>query len=612
MAEGPGEFALGRGELALGNADAAVDHLRRAWGRGQQGPAVAYALGLATGKVYRRELQQADAIGNATLRESRRREIQASLRDPAVAYLKQGAGVELTAPEYVEGLIALYEKRDADALDLAGRALKRSPWLHEALVLQGDVYAKQSQGRHEKGDADGSRAALAEAEAAYARAAEIARSDPEVRDGLCQVALQRVEWLVYTTTDVGAVLHEGARRLRGGAAGRRRQRRGPRQAREPPPLPRRPADGAGTGSDCRPRPRDPGSARGPEARARQPSRPRQPRRHLAAARPVADEPRPGSYRGARAGARVARPAPPSWFPTPVPSTTWPTSTWRAADFLQQQGKDPRPDLAQAVAGYRRALALVPDFAFAHGNLGITLTKQARAEMDRGISAGSTLEEAAKALDRTAELMHGSAMLHGSLADVHPRPRRAGAPRRPRSVSRTSRRHGVRTSRASAARSDTDGLASAGRHRAPRRAPRAIGRADPWTRSSPRRGGLSSVRPSRTRRPPRRGRSLARVELLDARGRAREKQDPSAAIAAALAAAADAEHREAGDGRGQRHRRGGAIASEESGTGSRGRDAAGGPTPGPEGRRRRPRAQPRPARRAPREGGPAPPHGGGRA
>ncbi len=217
VAEGPGEFALGRGELALGNADAAVDHLRRAWGRGQQGPAVAYALGLATGKVYRRELQQADAIGNATLRENRRREIQSTLRDPAVAYLKQGAGVELTAPEYVEGLIALYEKRETDALDLASRALKRSPWLHEALVLQGDVYAKQSQGRHEKGDADGSRAALAEAEAAYARAAEIARSDPEVRDGLCQVgaAARRVARLHDHRRR--AVLHEGARRLRGGA-----------------------------------------------------------------------------------------------------------------------------------------------------------------------------------------------------------------------------------------------------------------------------------------------------------------------------------------------------------------------------------------------------------
>jgi hypothetical protein len=41
------------------------------------------------------------------------------------------------------------------------------------------------------------------------------------------------------------------------------------------------------------------------------------------------------------------------------------------------------------------------------------------------------------------------------------------------------------------------------------------------------------------------RSLARAELLAARSRVRDKQDPSAAVAAALAAAADAERREAG-------------------------------------------------------------------
>jgi eukaryotic-like serine/threonine-protein kinase len=546
VALGPGEFALGRGELALGNADAAVDHLRRAWSHGQQGPAVAYALGLATGKVYRRELQQADAIGNATLRESRRQEIQKALRDPAVAYLKQGAGVELTAPEYVEGLIALYEKREGDALDLAGKALKRSPWLHEALVLQGDVYAKQSQGRHEKGDADGSRAALAEAEAAYSRAAEIARSDPEVRDGLCQVGVQRVEWLVYTTTDVGpfyakarAVCEEALQVDQDNAEVHAKLAN----------LHRFRADQQmGRGQD----PTEALDLATQEARE--------------ALRLAPDSRRAHGNLGATSRLRAQWQMSHGQDPTEALAQALKSLSRAAelvpdadaindlanvyvgrADYLQQQAKDPRPDLAQATAGYRRALALVPDFAFAYGNLGITLTKQARAEMDRGISARATLEDATKALDRAGELMHGSVMLHGTLADTFlARAEMALLESRdPAADLAAARRENAAGFRG---KDDTDALQQQGDIALLEgRYALSVGRPVDGLVAEARRAYAHASEQDKAAASPLR--SLARAELLEARGRARDKQDPSATLSAALAAASGAERREPGTAEG---------------------------------------------------------------
>ncbi len=218
-----------------------------------------------------------------------------------------------------------------------------------------------------------------------------------------------------------------------------------------------------------------------------------------------------------------------------------------ADFLQQQGKDPRPDLAQAVAGYKRALALVPDFAFAHGNLGITLTKQARAEMDRGISAGSTLDQATKALDRTAELMHGSAMLHGPMADAFlARAELALLENRdPSADLAAARRENAAGFRG---KDDTDGWLQQGDIALLEgRYALSAGKPVDALVAEARRAYARAAEQDKTAATPMR--SLARSELLAARARAREKQDPSAAISAALAAAASAERREAGTAEG---------------------------------------------------------------
>jgi serine/threonine-protein kinase len=193
IAQGPGDYALGRGQLALGRPDLARAPLERAWRRGYRGAEVAYALGLTLGSLYRGELQLSHGIGDPKLRAARRDTLNRELREPAIAFLQQARGGVGIAPEYVEGLLAYYEKRYDQALEKAAQARARVSWLYEATLLIGHVHAALSQERHETGDAAGSEQALQAAQRAYGEAVEFARSDPAGLEGLCQVAVQRME-----------------------------------------------------------------------------------------------------------------------------------------------------------------------------------------------------------------------------------------------------------------------------------------------------------------------------------------------------------------------------------------------------------------------------------
>ena len=196
-AGGPGDYALGRGELALGDPGGALEHLESAWEAGYRTPEAAYALGLALGALYQRELPLAAGITSPDLRRKRQQEIQKIYRDPAIAHLRASGGTDLAPAEYVQGLLAFYEGRHAEALAKAESAAARVPWLYEARLLQGDVHVALARERHETGDADGSRRSVLDAEAAYRTAAEYARSSPVALDGLCQIGVQRMEVTLY-------------------------------------------------------------------------------------------------------------------------------------------------------------------------------------------------------------------------------------------------------------------------------------------------------------------------------------------------------------------------------------------------------------------------------
>ncbi|WP_254360507.1 protein kinase domain-containing protein [Corallococcus exiguus] len=176
VAESPGHYALGRGFLALGDEESALTHLETAWAKGFREPRVAYALALVLGHRYQRERLEADRIPDAASREAKRREAWTHSRDPALAFLEQGRGAEVPAPEYAEALRAFHQERFEDALKSLHALGARLPWFHEAPRLRGDVLLARAVRHALASERDAARDDLEAGRRAYDAAADIGRS----------------------------------------------------------------------------------------------------------------------------------------------------------------------------------------------------------------------------------------------------------------------------------------------------------------------------------------------------------------------------------------------------------------------------------------------------
>ncbi|HEY6908345.1 MAG TPA: serine/threonine-protein kinase [Myxococcales bacterium] len=206
-----GDAALGRGYLGLRDYQRAREHLELAVRSGRASPQDRYALGLALGELYARELDRAQTLGGNKGREARAKELESALRAPALVNLRAAAasGGEQQAPEYVEALIARYEGRYDDALAKARAAFARSPSLYEAKKLEGDVLAARALDAARQGDRERSAADFQAAGAAYATATGIARSDPAVHVADCQRSLGLLKAGGWAGTDPRPVADAG-------------------------------------------------------------------------------------------------------------------------------------------------------------------------------------------------------------------------------------------------------------------------------------------------------------------------------------------------------------------------------------------------------------------
>lgn len=188
IAEGPGHYALGRGWLALDRPADARRELEQAVAVGYRTPEVSYALGLALGKLYQQGLVE---VAHADDQAARRAELERRFRDPALANLKaSGGAVHSEAPEYVEGLIALHERRYAEALERAHQAQARIPWLYEAHNLEGDIHLMQAKDRWDKGVLDSALTELDKAGESYRTAIDIAHSSVTALQGDCRRSVE--------------------------------------------------------------------------------------------------------------------------------------------------------------------------------------------------------------------------------------------------------------------------------------------------------------------------------------------------------------------------------------------------------------------------------------
>ena len=357
LASGPGHYALGRGLLTLGSLDDAERHLRIAVSNGYNSPGVSYSLGLVLGQLYERELRLARRHSDPELRDARVLQIENSLRNQALDYLRSSSGLRLEAPAYVEGLIAFYEGDLDAALAKSEQAYAEAEWLYEAKKLGGDIHLEMGTELALEGDYDAALTAFQRAGEAYEEAADIARSDPSINEGDCG------RWTMVME-------------LRG--------RRG---------VTAHDAFDQAVSACGRAVAIDPNRADVHERLARLYWQ----RADLANDR--GDDPVPYLDDAIAAAERAIAIDPVS----AVAHATLGGALIVAAQHHEGQGRDPLPDLQRAVASLQRAVELDPSSVLSHDDLGYAWERTAKFEMSIGQDPRPSLERALAAYDNATEL-----------------------------------------------------------------------------------------------------------------------------------------------------------------------------------------------------------------
>jgi serine/threonine-protein kinase len=187
--EAPGHDALGRGYLALGEPERAREHLEKALAEGDTSTDLEYALGQALGELFRHALDETRRTTNEAERKKKIEALNRGLRDPALQHLRAAVGSRIEVPEYAEGLIALYEGKNEEAIAKAKAAYAKAPWMYEPKKLEGDaLYAEGSKYRHDAAfDYEKMKEYFDPAAQAYRVAAEMGSSDPDVHRAECEL-----------------------------------------------------------------------------------------------------------------------------------------------------------------------------------------------------------------------------------------------------------------------------------------------------------------------------------------------------------------------------------------------------------------------------------------
>jgi tetratricopeptide (TPR) repeat protein len=190
---GPRHHALGLGQLALGEPARAREHLEKALAAGYASANLEYALGRALGELYRRALEDTRRITHPGERQEKVAHLDKELREPALRHLRAAMGARLEVPEYVEGLVALYEGNHEEAIAKAQAAFGKAPWMYEPKKLEGDaLYAEGSKYRHDAAfDYEKMKGYFERAAQAYQVAAEMGRSDPSIHRAECELWVKR-------------------------------------------------------------------------------------------------------------------------------------------------------------------------------------------------------------------------------------------------------------------------------------------------------------------------------------------------------------------------------------------------------------------------------------
>lgn len=174
-AQGPARLALGRGYLALGDLEKARTQLEAARKAAPRDPDAAQALGTTLARLYVAELE--GLHGQAL--EERRRDLEPTLRAPALALLREAQGRSLEGSAYAEGLLALVQGRFGEALRMAKAAQASQPWFPEPWLLEAETRKELAMNLLAAGKREEALAEMDLEGSSLAAAQDRARSAPE-------------------------------------------------------------------------------------------------------------------------------------------------------------------------------------------------------------------------------------------------------------------------------------------------------------------------------------------------------------------------------------------------------------------------------------------------
>lgn len=372
LGRGAGDYALGQGYLSLGDYHQALIHLQQAWEDGAQSTDSAYALARVHGALYQLELLKLATVSDVSRRSEIREKAVTMYRTPALAFLDRVNPQGTRFPQFVMALMAFYEERFDEALHLLATN-ERPTWFYEGDLLTGDVYTGKVLAATDPDTVeDGYKRGIE----AYERAGTVAPSDPRAHFAAASLHFILLRKAIYAKRDVTAYYEASieavdkalsvdehhyqsllikAQILHGMAEYRMNRAENAEDLLEE------------------------AVRHGEKAIALQPNRAEG--LHISAenylskaflAIRVTKDPTAMLHKAHTLLQRVAaedRDA--KWF------FNWGLVNKHSADYAAQIGGDPAAKRAEAIAGYRRAIELRPNFSGAKLNLGVELMLQAR-------------------------------------------------------------------------------------------------------------------------------------------------------------------------------------------------------------------------------------------
>lgn len=355
--EGPGPYALGRGHLALHEYEEARRYLEQAIAAGYARPEVHYTLGLSLGGLYQKGLDQAQRIGDKGAREAKKRELEQQYLAPALYHLRASEGTAVESKTYIDGLVALYEKRYDAAAAKAVAAAEESPWLYEASKLEGDARFAAGSLAKEGGQKEQAGRELDLAVAAYRRAADMARSDETIHEALAEAWIQILELNIWQGLASSAALEAALEAC---------------------------ADALKA---------NPESANAFSKRGRAYF-------HVGYAElRRGEDPRPTLDRVIESGRDALRFAPED----AITFDSVGLAHLLIAKYERRIGRDPGPALERSMQSFEAAIKSQPSFAWAWNDAGVAFKVKAETEVERGVDARPSLDRAIERFERAAEL-----------------------------------------------------------------------------------------------------------------------------------------------------------------------------------------------------------------